>query len=357
MLTPAARLRTKLVSRNKMLAAAMSDEFDVLVVRDLDRLSRNDEELPSLIYTLRDAGVEVWCYADGQRVDTKTALVRLQSNIRSYSGTAETEKAREQKRSRYATAPNVDGKVYGYVNVGEPKQRRREIVPKQAAIVKRIFEMSADGQGLLRIAKALNAEGIPSPTGRGWATTGIREMLRRDLYRGVSVYGKTAREWRDGGKFKVDVPEKEWLRVAAPQLRIISDNLWKRVQDRQEETRKTYPGRRADGTMAGRREGGLLVSQYPLAGFLRCGECGGNLIVTARSGRGGVQKYYICTTAHHRRGTCANVKGIPYEALTDAVMAAFKGNFLNPVTLGQLLMMERAEREAAPQAAKEEAAA
>jgi len=162
MLTPAARLRTKLVSRNKMLAAAMSDEFDVLVVRDLDRLSRNDEELPSLIYTLRDAGVEVWCYADGQRVDTKTALVRLQLNIRSYSGTAETEKAsertREQKRSRYATAPNVDGKVYGYVNVGEPKQRRREIVPKQAAIVKRIFEMSADGQGLLRIAKALNAE-------------------------------------------------------------------------------------------------------------------------------------------------------------------------------------------------------
>src|SRR5262249_1438905 len=159
----------------------------------------------------------------------------------SHEAEASSKRTREQKRSKYAKAINVDGKVYGYRNVGDPKHRRREIVPKEAAIVKRMFEMSADGYGLLRIAKMLTPRRIPSPPGRGWASTGIREMLKRDLYRGVSVYGKTRWEWRNGDKFKVDVPEKEWLHVPAPELRIISDGLWKRVRDRQEETRKTYP--------------------------------------------------------------------------------------------------------------------
>ena len=129
----------------------------------------------------------------------------------------------------------------------------------------------------------------------------------------------------------------------------------KRIQDRIERTRETYPGRRTDGRLQGRREAGL-ISNHLLAGFLRCGTCGGNLVATARSGRGGVKKYWICTTAHTRgREACANVKGIPYEVLTDAVVTEFKQNFLNPVALGQLLMRELEARTAAPQAAKEEA--
>lgn len=234
------RRKTKLVSRNKMLADALADTFDVLVVRDLDRLSRNDEELPGLIYTLRDAGVEVWCYADGARVDTKTALSRLQLNIKGFAGSTEAEKAsdrtRKQKMGRYLDKPNVDGKAYGYINVGEAKARRRVIEPGQAKVVKRIFELSANGLGLLGIVKLLNEEGVVNATGQNragsikagkfWATSGIREMLRRELYRGVSVYGKTRWDWSVGGdKRKVDVPEKDWLRVPCPELRIVSENL------------------------------------------------------------------------------------------------------------------------------------
>jgi site-specific DNA recombinase len=55
---------TKLTGRARMLAAAAAEKFSVLIVRDVDRLSRNDEELPGIIYSLRDAGVEVWSYAE-----------------------------------------------------------------------------------------------------------------------------------------------------------------------------------------------------------------------------------------------------------------------------------------------------
>ena len=111
------------------------------------------------------------------------------------------------------------------------------------------------------------------------------------------------------------------------------------------------------GTLAGRREGSPALSPDLLTGFLRCGECGGNLIVTARSGRGPTKRYYICTTAHHRRGTRTNIKGIPYEPLTESMIEEFKGNFLNPVTLGQILMRELAQQTEGPEAAKAEAEA
>src|SRR5687768_1297535 len=50
----------------------------------------------------------------------------------------------------------------------------------------------AAGRGFSRIAKGLNAEGIPSPVaGRGWATSGVRKVLFRELYGGRAIYGRT----------------------------------------------------------------------------------------------------------------------------------------------------------------------
>ena len=97
------------------------------------------------------------------------------------------------------------------------------------------------------------------------------------------------------------------------------------------------------------------ASQYLLSGFLRCGVCGGNLIVTARSGRGGVKRYWICTVAHHRgKDICSNSQGIPYEALHTAVVDCFKESFCNPLLLASLVRSQLQELAAAPDEAKEE---
>jgi len=48
-------------------------------------------------------------------------------------------------------------------------------------LVRRIFEETRDGRDSIRIAKQLNAEASPSTV--QWTPTGVREILRRDLYR------------------------------------------------------------------------------------------------------------------------------------------------------------------------------
>jgi len=363
------RTRTKLIGRATLFLAAEEGQFDVVIVRDSDRLSRGDEETDPVVM-LRDADVQVWEYMTGQIIDVSDTTGRLVRNVHRYRGASYAESVskntREQKKAKAAEGRIADGKVYGYRNVGEAKQRRREIDPTQAKVVRRIFEMSADGLGLLAIAKRLNEEGVVNATGQHrigsskagkyWATTGIREMLRRDLYRGVAVYGKTRWEYKKGGKHKVAIPEKDWIRHPVPHLRIVSDDLWKRVQARQAKTRETYPGRKTDGRLAGRREAGL-VSNHLLSGFLRCGICGGNMFVTARSGRGGVKRYYVCTTAHTRGLTaCSNRKGVPYDALTESVIATLKDTLFNKAILAKILADRLNEMSAGSESVQEEIA-
>ena len=58
-------------------------------------------------------------------------------------------------------------------------------------MVRRIFEWSAEGWGITRIAKQLNAEGISPPRGgeHGWAPSAVREMLYNELYRAGEFSG------------------------------------------------------------------------------------------------------------------------------------------------------------------------
>jgi len=85
--------------------------------------------------------------------------------------------------------------VFGYDNVpvadagGRRSHVERRINDAEAAIVRHVFRLCADGYGLKAVAKRLNAEGAPSPRaqrGRSqtWAPSSVREVLFRDLDRG-----------------------------------------------------------------------------------------------------------------------------------------------------------------------------
>ena len=109
---------------------------------------------------------------------------------------------------RKAKAGHVTGgRVYGYDNreiVAADGQRLhvfRVINRGQAATIRRVFEMYASKIGLTRIAKTLNAEGVPSPRGKaGWAHSAIRERLYWPLYRGEIAWNEYQKVERGGTK-------------------------------------------------------------------------------------------------------------------------------------------------------------
>jgi hypothetical protein len=138
-------------------------------------------------------------------------------------------KNRVKSRDQAEKGHVAGGKVLGYKNVdvlvdGKRSHVRREVDPAQADIVRRIFQLCADGKGLKRIVKSLNDAGVVNPTGQArgtrgvelvtksrrlWSATGVRDVLHRELYRGVVVYGKKQGMDRDGRPVRVDGPRGE----------------------------------------------------------------------------------------------------------------------------------------------------
>jgi DNA invertase Pin-like site-specific DNA recombinase len=101
-------------------------------------------------------------------------------------------------RSGYVTG----GKSYGYDNIDvhgdargiDGERQRLHVVRRinqgEALVVRRLFERYASGgYGLRALTKELNAEDILPPTKhrKGWAPSCIREILHRELYRGVVI--------------------------------------------------------------------------------------------------------------------------------------------------------------------------
>lgn len=120
---------------------------------------------------------------------------------------------------------------------GRRSHAHRRILVAEAVIVARIFAMCAAGTGYTRIAKSLNAEQAPSPRpqqGRpaGWAPSSVREILHRELYRGVIVWNKTRKRDRWEQHRQTDRPKTEWMRRQAPELRIVSEALCRAARAR-----------------------------------------------------------------------------------------------------------------------------
>jgi len=72
-----------------------------------------------------------------------------------------------------------------------------QVYEPEAAVVRRMFQMCADGQGSSRIARTFQEEGIPSSLAEfegktsQWHAQTIKRMLKNEKYKGLHVWNKT----------------------------------------------------------------------------------------------------------------------------------------------------------------------
>ena len=153
--------------------------------------------------------------------------------------------------------------------------------------------------------------------------------MRRPIYHGECVWNRTKKRDRWGQKRQTVRPEDEWIRIPAPELRIVDEEVWTAVQARLPAARRCYLtvnkgepfGRPANG-----RE-----SKYLLTGLTQCELCGHSLIVrTRRHGSRRVQ-VYRCGGFHDKGSAiCSNNLQLPLEAVDNAILAEIEAYVLHP---------------------------
>ena len=173
--------------------------FQALIMSEESRLGREQIETAWTLKRILDAGTRVFFYFGERERTLDSAMDKVMLSLTNFASEVERERARQRTHDallRRARAGHVaNGRVFGYRNqavmAGEQRAHvRRVIEAHEAAVIRRIFDMAADGQGVKRIASTLNAEGVLAPDPRrpgrprAWAAGSVRDTLHRELYRG-----------------------------------------------------------------------------------------------------------------------------------------------------------------------------
>ncbi len=237
----------------------------MLIVSELSRIGRDAARTPFYIAHIEDAGVEIWGYLSDERIGLDNESSELNTIFKGLATSFERRRARERTydalKGKAERGFVAGGKLYGYDNLRTPGGVTRVVNEAQADVVRRIFRLYADGVSLGSIAQTLNADGVPGPRASWkpsrhrngtWSLTALRETLRNETYRGVVIWNRTQKVTR-GGRVKVRKlrPQSDWKRREQPELRIVPEELWSRVQQRIAQNGETY----ARGT------GGRLIAR------------------------------------------------------------------------------------------------
>ena len=148
--------------------------------------------------------------------------------------------------------------------------------------VRRVFREFADGASPRAIARRLNREGIPGPSGRPGMDTTIRGHARRgtglinnELYIGRLVWNRRryVKNPETGKRVSRINPPEEWIAAGVPELRIVDDDLWQTVKDRQGEITEQYATviEATQSARANRLNGAHRPRYYLLSGLLEWG--------------------------------------------------------------------------------------
>lgn len=284
-----------------MRKGLMSHKYDILIVKDFSRFSRRNSRGLVELEDLRDAGVRIISIGDGIDFpnDDDWLKIQFQFLINEMPVTDTSKKVRNVIKRRQADGEWLCAAPYGYII---NKRREFEIVPTEADIVRKIFDLyNNDGWGYKRIANYLTDQGVPTPrmseqmrkeadgleykrqVKAAWAIVTVQGILDNDFYIGTLRQGKYTRAKINGKDIKRDDGEQ-----------IVIENHHQAIIDYR--TFATTMALREKRTRSNYR--GVKINDNVYSGFLECGDCRSPMFSMSRSD---LKPAYTCGT-YHRRG-------------------------------------------------------
>ncbi len=313
----------------------MAHQIDILVVKDFSRFSRRNSRGLVELEDLRDAGVRIISIGDNVDYpnDDDWLKIQFQFLINEMPVTDASKKVRAVVKRRQEDGKWICAAPYGYI---VNSRQEFELVPTEADIVRKIFQLYIDGWGYKRIANHLTDEHIPTPrmeeraraeaqgkeyrreTKPFWAIVTVQGILSNDFYIGTLRQGKYFRRKINGKDVRRDADEH-----------IVIENHHQPIIDyRTFATARALMEKRTTSDYRG-------VKKYEnnYTGFLRCGDCGSPMFTMSKPSG---QDSYRCGL-YHRRG----LKGCTSHFVKTATLDQVLKMYLHKVRDTSQAMLER----------------
>lgn len=310
-----------------MMQECEDGNIDLIITKTVTRFGRNTVETLRAIRRLKELGIGV--YFESQNINTLTEKSELLITILSSVAQGESEdfssnnKWAVKKRFSDGTF-TLSTPAYGYTKDenGEPI-----IEPKEAEVVRMIFQLYLNGYGMTKIAQKLNEDGIETiRDSEKWNNTTIRVILTNPMYVGDLLQQKTITTETFPFVRKANKGESD--------MYLISDNHPAIITREQARAVKEIMEYRAGIVKADAKND----NRYTFSGKIRCLECGKNF----RRQKVYIGKPYeriIWTCSQHVQdiNTC-QMKAIREDELQNAFIAMWNKLYTNQGVLLEPLL-------------------
>ena len=187
----------------RMLAAAENGEIDIILTKSIQRFARNTVDLLETVRHLKDIGVEV--RFEKEHISSMSGDGELMLTI--LASFAQEESRSISENVKWATRkhfeqgiPNGRFRIYGY----RWKDDHLVVEPKEAKIVRLIFENYLHGLSAESTEKQLAEMGIKSYKGYHFSNSSIRQILNNVTYTGNLLLQKEYVADPISGKSKIN---------------------------------------------------------------------------------------------------------------------------------------------------------
>ncbi|SUB57599.1 recombinase family protein [Peptoniphilus lacrimalis] len=290
----------------EMMNGVNTGNIGCIIVKDMSRLGRDYLKVGQCMEILRQKGVRLIAINDNvdsfYREDDFTPFRNIMNE---WYARDTSRKIQSTFRSKGESGKHTASTPpYGYIK--DEKDKDKWVVDEKAAeIVRRIFNLTMQGNGPYRIAKILEADKIDIPAyhqqklGYGlhqsknfehpyrWCSSTIASILKKKEYLGHTVNFKTRKHFKD--KKSKYVSEDNWLIFENTHEAIIDQETFDNVQ-RIRGNVKRYP----DG----------WGEYHPLTGLMYCADCGSKMYVHRTNNYKNIPYY-----------NCSNYKKVPCGTL------------------------------------------
>ena len=304
----------------RMIRDCQNGKIDYIITKSVSRFARNTVECLEYVRSLKAQGIGI--FFEEQNIDTLKNESELYLVI--YAGFAQSESESISKHITWTYRKKFEeGKVsFQYKNfLGYRKgaDSQPEIVPEEAAIVERIYEMFLAGQPVKVIAQTLQAEKIEIPgKNLSFSKNMIMNILRNEKYCGDCILQKTVTVDCISKTRKANQGEAPMYIVENNHPAIISREVFNRVQE--ELIRRQALRAKSDKTSITATG---KYSKYALTEVLQCAECGSRYRRVTWTAHGRKKIVWRCISRlDYGTKHCKDSITVEEEALHGAVVRA-----------------------------------
>lgn len=307
-----------------------SDKFDIIVIKSQDRLMRNVKDWYIFVDKLVTNKKKLFIYMENSFYKTDDSLITgIKAILAAEYSRDLSKKLNNAHKRREAEGSSVmtNGTMIGYDQINGELVINEE----EAKIVRLVFDMYLQGDGIKTICKKLEDMNIYNSKGNRYGVSTIRRMLKNEKYMGTMICNKTHKDFDT--KKVIQNDKREWIIHKNRLPVIINENDWNKVQSiMNSRTCVDENGRTC----------GLKMSNEPLRGKLICGECGSNFgIYNIKKHRGDYTKKCMCRNfvINGRVGIGldkelgCNMPNISYDKLNEAITHIIETMNINPVEI------------------------